>query len=176
VTEEANSNDEVRVVYTAADLRSLYAACRRCKRNAVVAVIGVPAFFVLLSFKDGARGTDLVFAAIPYFLLIPAVMFATYFLLPFNTTRLRRKNGWEQPMVVRLTDQGISTHHPNQESLFYWSKIQDVVVRGGRLYLFTTPSCAIILPRRCFSDEAAFGKWAERARKLWREATSVAVE
>jgi hypothetical protein len=80
-------------------------------------------------------------------------------------------------MAVRLTSQGVATRHPNQESLFYWSKIRDVVVRGSRLFLFTTPACAIILPRRSFESEAQFADWVKRAEALWTAAkVSVTVE
>src|SRR4029079_269160 len=95
---------------------------------------------------------------------------AAYFLLPLNAVRLRKRSGWTEPMAVLLANEGIATHHPNQKSLFYWSKIQKVLVSGNRLFLFTTPNCAIILPRHCFSDDAQFENWSERAAERWRAA------
>jgi hypothetical protein len=72
-------------------------------------------------------------------------------------------------MSVRLTDQGISTRHPNQESLFYWSKIREVAVRGSRVFLFTTPRCAIIIPRRRFETEDDFHAFSSAAREHWEQ-------
>jgi len=160
----------VQVVYDGSDFRALYRACRRCKRNALILLVGLPVFFGLLSYKDGARGIDLIVAAIPYFLIAGGVILGIYVIGPWNAIRVRRKYGWGEPMSVSLTDQGVSTQHPNQTSLFYWSKIRDVVVRQHRLFFFTTPACAIILPRRCFASDEQFSRWAEYSERLWREA------
>jgi hypothetical protein len=113
---------------------------------------------------------NLVFHALPYVLIAALTLFAFYAFTPWNAVRLRRKNGWDEPMTVQLTDQGIVTKHSSQDSLFHWSKIRDVVVRGPRLFLFTTAACAIILPRRAFKDEGQFAAWAKQGEHLWREA------
>ena len=171
-----NSDDEIQVSYDSGDLRALYRACHRCRRNGLLLLVVMPVFFEVLSFKDGVRGFDLLIYAIPYFMIALVALLTFYFASPWYSVFLRRRNGWDKPMTVQLTDEGISTHHPNQESLFYWSKIRDVVVRGPRLFLFTTPLCAIILPRRSFESDDQFGAWAERAKGLWNSAKSVTVE
>jgi hypothetical protein len=174
--QESHTDEEISVVYDGSDFRALYRACRRCKRNAILLLVGVPAFFSILSYTDGVRGLSLVFYALPYLLIALVAVLGFYFLSPWCSVRARRKNGWDEPMKVGFTDQGISIRHPTQDSLFYWSKIRDVVVRGPRLFLFTTPSCAIILPRRCFSSDHQFTSLVERAEQLWQTAKSVTVE
>ena len=167
--------DKVEVVYNAADLRALYRACRRCKAIALVVLIGLPVVFGLFSYHDGARGSDLVFVALPYIIIGLVGVLTVYVLGPWRAVRVRRKYGWGEPMSVSFTNDGVSTKHPNQASVFYWSKFRNVAIRGSRIFLFTTPACAIILPRRCFVDDEQFSTWAERARRLWQEA-SVTVE
>ena len=62
--------------------------------------------------------------------------------------------------VYRVT--GTAVTHP--------TLVSKVLVSGNRLFLFTTPNCAIILPRHCFSDDAQFENWSERAAERWRAA------
>jgi hypothetical protein len=173
---DVQSSDEIKVVYDSADFRALYRACRTCKRNAVVLLVLVPAFFTALSFIGGAWGPDLVYYALPYVLIALGIVGGIYFVTPWNTMRIRRRNGWDEPMTVQLADEGISIQHPSQSSIFYWRKLRDVVVRGQRLFLFTTASCAIILPRRSFASDEQFANWAERAEERWRTTKSVTVE
>jgi|SRR6185369_16534301 hypothetical protein len=167
---EVPSSDEIKVVYGSADFRALYRACRSCKRNAILLLLVVPAVFGALSYGDGVRGVGLVYYALPY-LLIAAITVLTFYLFsPWYTVRLRRKNGWNEPMIVQLAKEGISIRHPSQSSIFYWQRLRDVVVRGQRLFLFTTASCAIILPRRSFASDEQFANWAEHAQECWRTA------
>jgi hypothetical protein len=169
------ADDDIRVAYDADDFRALYRACRTCRRNAILLVIVVPMIFAGLSYSDGVRGVDLVYDALPYFLIAVATILGFYFVGPWNAVRVRRKNGWAEPMAVQLTERGVATRHPSQDSLFFWSKIRDVVVRGPRLFLFTSAACAIILPRRAFGSDAQFAEWAKRAEALWRSAREARV-
>ena len=112
------SSDEISVVYDSADFRSLYRACRSCKRNALLLLLAVPAVFGALSYSDGVRGVGLVYDAFPY-LLIAAITVLTFYLFsPWYTVRLRRKNGWNEPMIVQLAEEGISivAMHPSPAS------------------------------------------------------------
>jgi hypothetical protein len=164
---EVPISDEISVVYDASDFRALYRACRRCKRTALLVLIGVPLFFGFLSYADGVHGVALIYYTLPYVLIALLILAGIYFIGPWNLVRMRTRNGWGEPMLVRFTDQGVSTHHPSQDSLFFWAKIQDVIMRGQRLFLFTSPGCAIILPRHSFADEAQFTRWHDEALRLW---------
>jgi hypothetical protein len=164
---------EASVVYDTGDFCALYRACRRCKRNALLLLVLFPIIFGVLSYRDGYRGIELFFQALPYLLLALSVVFGIYFVGPWYAVRTRRKYGWAEPMCVRLTDQGISTHHPNQQSLFYWSKIREVAVHGVHIFLFTTPSCAIIIPQRAFNSSADFDAFAAAAQERWEQRHSL---
>ena len=174
---QMDESEEVNVIYNQGDFRALYRACRRCKRNAALMMLLLPILFIVLSYIGGQRSAELLFYdTVPSVIIAVISILAFYFFWPWYAVRVRRKNGWGEPIAVRFTDEGISTRHPNQESVFYWSKIRDVVVRGQRIFLFTTPSCAIILPRKCFLTEQQFVDWANRAKALWASAKSVTVE
>ena len=161
--------DEVSVVYDAADIRSLYGACRRCRRNLILLSFA-PLAFLLLDVLDGKRGVALIPSAVSYFIIGVVIAIAFYVVVPRVQIWSRSRSAWSSPLAVSLTDEGIVTRHANQDSRFHWAAIKDVVERGGRLFLFTTPSCAIILPRRVFDSDAQFQRWSDEARSYWRAA------
>ena len=165
----AGGDEEVSVVYDATDLRAIYRACKQCQRNLKWLAL-IPLFFGGFAYLDGTRGAALFYQILPYLLIAAAIAAGIYFFGPILQLRARRKNGWAQPMFVRLGMNGLSTRHPSQDSLFHWAAIHDVVVKGGRLFLFTTPACAIILPRRSFESDARYNAWIGRARQFWESA------
>ena len=164
------SSEEIAVTYRSSDFRALYRACRVCRRNALLLIASLPAVFVALSYGAGERGTALIYVATPFLFIASSVVLSIYVVTPWLTVRARRKNGWDEPMNVRLTHDGVSVRHPSQDSLFYWTKIRDVVVRGDRLFLFTTSSCAIILPLHSFASDEHFADWAATAQQYWQAA------
>ncbi|MEO6359926.1 MAG: YcxB family protein [Sphingomicrobium sp.] len=166
MSDDQAEKQEIGVAYDASDLRSLYGVCPRCRRVLIIIALA-PALFGVSSFFDGFRGLDLFFQFVPYILMSVAITLATYFLSPLVQLRARRKNGWDDPIFVRLTEHAITTRHPSQNAQFPWSAIKKVVTTPDRLYFFTTPACAIILPRRCFVEDEQFNDWAARARKYW---------
>ena len=125
---------------------------------------------VLLCYVGGDRGVDLAYSAVPFILIIFMVQLACYFLGPLMTMRTRRKTGWQMPMSIQLTTEGVSVSHPSQSLVAYWPAIQDVVVKRKRLFLFTTPACAIIVPRRAFASDEQFDRWVGEAEALWAAA------
>ncbi len=157
------------VVYDASDLRALYRSCKSCRRSWLwIAAL----FVVLFAFEalEQQLGGSLILLALAYVLLGVAVLLSIYFLLPLLQLRSRRKNGWDVPMDVRLDVDGVAALHPSQDLLVRWAAIKDIVTNNGRLLLFTSPGCAIILPRRVFSSERHFNDWSDRARAYWQAA------
>lgn len=163
--------DEVSVVYDAADVRSLYGVCARCRRNLVLLSFA-PLAFLLLDVIDGARGLALVPPLISYVVIGLIIAIAFYFLIPHVQVWRRSRTGWSKPLAVSLTDKGIVTRHADQDSQFHWPAIKDVVEKRGRLFLFTTQSCAIILPRRVFVSDEQFNEWSRRALAYWSAASA----
>jgi hypothetical protein len=174
MNQQMNSGDEICVTYDASDFRALYRACRRCKRGALFLLILTPLFFGSLDYFGGNNEVPLIYDVLPYLLIVLAILALSYFLLPWNAVRVRRQNGWAEPMAIRLADDGIVTRHPNQDTFFYWAKIRQIIVRGNRLFLFTSPACAVILPRRSFVSDEQFADWTERAQRLWNNCRSEA--
>ena len=162
--------DEVSIVYDAADLRSLYAACARCRRNLFV-ISMIPTIFFLFDVISGDRGEALVSDLIAYSAAAVFIAFVLYFVSPSVTAWRRARNGWGRPMFVSLTPNGLAMRHPAQDSSYHWSAIKKVMTSRTRIFIFTTPVCAIILPRRVFSSDQQFEAWSQQAERYWRTAS-----
>ena len=160
---------EISIVYDARDMRSLYGACRKCRRILIL-VASVPLLIGMLNYLKSPQPTDFWIEVLVSIFLGAGLAGAVYFFSPALQIWQRRKSGWDQPMMVHLTKDGIATRHPTQDAQFHWSAIKEVVTKKRRLFLFTTPACAIILPRRCFESDAQFNDWAERAHRYFHAA------
>jgi hypothetical protein len=132
----------------------------------------IPLVFTLLDFTNGDRGTELISGMMRYFLMGIIALIILYFAMPILQLSGRRKIYGDFPLTVQLTDDGVSTRHPAQDALFFWTAIKDVALTRDRLFLFTTPNCAIILPSRIFSSDAQFKAWGDFARMEWTRAKS----
>lgn len=163
------SADEVSVVYDGSDLRSLYAVCSRCRRMLAIVLL-TPVFVGVSLGLSSPLDTSFAFQLIPYLLIGLAAAGTMYLIVPVLQVRRRQKNGWGQPIHFRLAQDGVRTRHPSQDSHFHWAGIRTVVARNDRLFIFTSPACALILPRRCFLDQHQFADWAERAHGYWKAA------
>ncbi|GAA4018092.1 hypothetical protein GCM10022280_16850 [Sphingomonas swuensis] len=119
---------------------------------------------------EGTRGVDLIYAALPYVLIWMVMVAAIYLLSPMWQVRQRRKSGWATPMKLRMNEAEIAIHHEVQSLQHRWAAIKRVVATRDRLFLFTTDSCAFILPRRAFASDAEFQRWSERAGAYWSDA------
>jgi hypothetical protein len=127
----------------------------------------MPLFFGVLTYLNSDRTVLPVYETIPYLLIVLAILAINYFVLPW--IRARRRSGWDEPTAIRLTAQGIGTRHPNQDSRFYWAKVREVTVKAHRLFLFTSASCAIIVPRRVFQSDEEFEGFVAEASAHWKE-------
>jgi hypothetical protein len=125
----------------------------------------IPLAGAVLGFLDGYRGAELALQTLPYVLILLGIGVGLYLLSPALQVRARAKNGWGEAMRIRLNESGVHVLHPTQTTLFHWEAIKDVIVRRDRLFLFTTPACAIVLPRRVFDSDVQFEEWSERAER-----------
>lgn len=165
---QVNETGSVAVVYTAADLRAVY---RVGSLRQWTWLLLIPLAGLLFGLLDGYRGMDLAYEVLPYLLILFVAPVAVYFISPALNVRARAKNGWAEPMSVSFNESGVDIAHPAQTSVFPWKAIKKVVVRGGRLFLFTSPACAIVLPRRVFDSDHQFSEWAKSAQHYWRRAS-----
>jgi hypothetical protein len=104
-----------------------------------------------------------------YFLLTLTLIVAIPAITPFFQMRARKRNGWDVPMKVELDDDGISIDHPLGAQRTFWKALPKVQATRDRLFLFTSSSCAYILPKRCFPSEADFMRWIEFSEERWAE-------
>jgi len=108
------------------------------------------------------------YVAIPMMLIVLAIAG----IAPIIQLRARKKQGWDIPMLVRLSDDGISVDHPKGGQRMIWNALRKVRATRDRLFLFTTPACAFIIPKRCFESEAEFQRWIAYSEQRWTEAKS----
>jgi hypothetical protein len=119
----------------------------------------------------GERFIDAL-AEVDFYLLVPfaLIVIAIPAISPLFQLRARRKQGWDVPMIVTLDNEGVSVDHPLGSQRTFWKAFPKIRSTHVRLFLFTAPSCAYILPKRCFSSEAEFQRWIEFSRRCWSEA------
>ncbi|WP_152569409.1 MULTISPECIES: YcxB family protein [Sphingomonas] len=158
---EGERSEEVQVVYSAADLRAITLACRRCRWIMVLSMLAPPAVVFYLSWNDLPR--DLWPILVGSLLAIGIVLAAFLIISPTQMVRRRRAAGWGSPMEISFSPLSVNVRHPSQDSQNHWSAIMKVREKGGRLFLFTTPNNAIILPRRAFASDEQFSEWCRRA-------------
>jgi len=157
------------------DLKDLYAISWQSWRL-YLKLLGwlVGAFLILevgLPLFDGARLTDAL-AEIDYYTLVPMALIIVVIvaLVPIVQLRARKKQGWDVPMLVKLDDEGVSVDHPMGNQRTFWKALPKVRATQDRLFLFTAPSCAYILPKRCFANQAEFQRWIEFSERCWSAA------
>ncbi|MEQ7874609.1 YcxB family protein [Sphingomonas sp. ASV193] len=162
-----HADGEICVVYDSADFRSLYSVSPQARRNLLKVPLWIFLVGIFFSFGDGNLGLNLLLGAWPFAIGGLLAVVSIYWLIPFRQVQLRRKSGWDSPLCVSLFPDGVHTRHRNQDTQFHWSAIERVVSRAGRIYIFTTPVCALILPRRFFDNDAAFSEFAALASLYW---------
>ncbi len=151
------------VEYSAADLRALTRRCARCLRNLAFLALLPMAVSALSIWLDG-QSDDLIGTLLGSGVLGLVMALAVYWLSPIYLQRARRRNGWDSPIEIRLEEACVASRHPAQNAEYFWSAIKDVAVANGRLFIFTSPGCAIILPRRAFASDEQFDSWVQTAK------------
>ncbi len=92
-------------------------------------------------------------------------------LLRFATARALAASEQEsllKPTHVELSAEGVRYKSEATESLTRWKSIIDIVTDTNSLYLYFTSTCAVMVPRRAFSDAASFVRFEQIARSLWQ--------
>ncbi len=87
------------------------------------------------------------------FMMVGALIFGALlcgvflFLVPPPQVRAQRKAGFVAPYRISLGNDGVRVEHPRQDNLFRWGGLHHVSKTEDRLFLYTTPGCALILPK-----------------------------
>ena len=120
----------------------------------VVSDIGFVAFFIV------------VVATVTGLLLIVRPL-----LLRFMTARAlaaRDQGSVLKPTRVELSAEGVRCKSTATEALTRWMSIIDIATDTNSLYLYFTSTCAIIVPKRAFSDALDFARFEQTARSFWQ--------
>lgn len=119
-----------------------------------------------------ARGFDLSTAWSPWLAgaALGAALGAAALGFGFDRAEARRWRDWT-PQRMRLTIDAreVARSADGVEARIDWRAIARIERRDDDLLLWTRGDEAIVAPRRCFADDAAFARFA-RAARLWRRA------
>lgn len=171
VSSTTTNFNSIEVAYTLGDL---YALNLQMWRYWAILIAVLVAFIVciqvLFSVLDGLNifqafmSIDWQFPSILVVVLAAWILTTTF--VGYWWSRWRRKF-----VLTRFTvaDDGISVKNSKAESLLFWSALKKVRSTRKRLFLFISSNHALILPRRCFSDEAEFDRWVEVSKRRWAE-------
>lgn len=163
----------VEVTYTLADL---YGALLYGWRRFVRILIIVELLWITLSvgvdLLNGATAARAFSAPNWTILGIGGVLLAAFWfgLCPLLGYFRIKRAGLLGPNRLTLSERGVRLESPKSESLIYWAAIRRMTLTASRLYLYLITYGTIIVPRRCFADESAFGAWAATARREWERA------
>ena len=111
-------------------------------------------------------------AGVDFYLLVlcALIVIAVPAISPIFQLRARKKQGWDLPMLVELDGEGVSINHPMGNQRTFWKALPKIRATRDRLFLFTAPSCAYILPRRCFPTEVEYQRCVDFSNRHWSEA------
>src|SRR5436190_4950483 len=76
-----------------------------------------------------------------------------------------RRQGLLGPNRTSFSDEGVKVESTKAQSLVFWPAFNRIAVTKARLFMFTTPASAIILPKRAFQGEAEFEEWVDQAQR-----------
>jgi hypothetical protein len=160
----------IEVKYTSSDFRALAWHCPACRKR-LLFFLFLPLLVIL--FREfvvsdyGGIDAFTVIGALVLGTLLSAVFLVV---VPPLQVRAQRKAGFVEPYRISLLEAGIHAEHPRQDNLFRWSGLHDVAATDERVFLYTTPGCAVIVPKRSFESKSAFEQWCEEAGRRWSEA------
>jgi len=80
-----------------------------------------------------------------------------------------KRAGLLGPNEFSMVEKGIRAQTPKSDSVVYWSAIRRTVRTPSHFYLFLVTAGALIIPRRAFENEAAFGAFVNTAREDWEK-------
>ena len=80
----------------------------------------------------------------------------------------QRRKGVLGPIEFVLTADGVSFHNRQMKGIVFWSAIERLKLRRGRLFLFMTQRSGLILPRRAFASDAEFEGFVAKAEQRWK--------
>jgi hypothetical protein len=165
-----DSPDPVHVRYEASDYRALTINCPKCRANLLLLFL-LPAAAVLIVEIELNAAASIDWGVVGSALIVGAMIASFFFIVtPLFQVRAQRKAGFVEPIEYALEEEGVWARHPRQDSLFRWTGMHSVRATSRRLFLFTQPSCAIILPRRCFSSDEQFDRWSAEAKRRFNAA------
>jgi hypothetical protein len=147
---------EVAVVYDDDDVRDFVKIYLRNVRWGYPGLLGALGLARLQ--ESGARGffdADM-FAKLPYALvsfMLAAIVFEL--VLPWYYRRHFRKTWllYGEPVLIRLTEEGVCTRSPLGESKLYWNAFRYFRETKQTFLLYIGRVSAVVIPKRCMTPE-----------------------
>ncbi len=159
------------VNYTLGDL---YAVTLQSWRSHLVRLLPLPAIVLIILIVLAAVGGSSVAESVLEFPwefilgLVALILVLRAGVVPFANYLDGRRNRDLGPIRFELSGEGIRIEARDGKSILYWSAVRRVKATKNRLFLFTGPALAYILPRRAFSEDTDFAQAVEQARHNWQ--------
>ena len=161
------------VKHNSSDFRSLAWNCQACRWR-LLFFLFLPLIVILIdeyALTDaGEVNGSMLIGALALGSLLSAIFLLV---IPSLQVRAQHKAGFVEPYRISLRGDGVSAEHPRQDNLYRWSGLHDVSATEDRLFLYTAPGCAVIIPKRSFESEAAFDQWCDEAQRRWTASKAV---
>ncbi len=83
--------------------------------------------------------------------------------------RLARKDGILREQVLTAASDCFRAESERGKTEVKWSAVPRIHVEGERLFVYSTPRLAFIVPQRAFADDAHFEAFVEAVRRYWEQ-------
>lgn len=94
-------------------------------------------------------------------------IFKKHFTKILNELKIKLKNTTRK---VTLKPEGIMTFSAGGETKTNWNMVEKIVTTDQYSYIYADPTCALIIPKRAFPDEAKCREFIETAKKYHADA------
>jgi hypothetical protein len=144
----------------------------------------LPAIIVLLVIMFGLQFLfEEIFkldSMIALLVAIPPAWFAYFQMWQlFNRFRVKtlldRRGSFLSPVEISLADDGVHWSNHRGEGRTAWHAVPRVVETKAHVYIFIDKAAAHVIPKRCFTDEAAINSFVSTARR-YADAAQSAVQ
>jgi hypothetical protein len=88
----------------------------------------------------------------------------------FNLRGIRNDPRLLEKRSLTITEEGLTQASESGSGITLWHAVERIVVHGEHAFIYLSKTAGVVLPKRAFADEKAFGEFVEQARRYQQQA------